>query len=189
MSWTIRAEDPGDAPAIEALTELCFGPGRYAKSAYRLREGVAPVAGLSFVAFEEGTLRGAVRFWPVVIGTVPALMLGPLVVQPEQRGRGIGIELMQTGLTAARAGGHLLVILVGDEPYYARVGFARVPRGQMNFPGPVDPARLLSLELVPGTLARARGPVLRLPPEDRVAASGAPVVLAPASAPLDPPGP
>src|SRR5215472_9438450 len=121
--WNIRPERPEDAPLVEALNAVSFGPGRYAKSAYRLREGVAAEAALSFVAVEKAALRGSVRFWPVIIGKTPALLLGPLAVQSDQRGRGIGIALMTRGMEEAKALGHRFIVLVGDPPYYGRVGF------------------------------------------------------------------
>lgn len=147
MPWTIRPETPDDAPLIVALTEAGFGPGRFAKSAYRLREAVDPVEGLGFVAIEEGMLRGSVRFWPILIGDAPALLLGPLAVQADQRGRGIGISLMTRGIAAAKEKNYSFILLVGDAPYYSRVGFSRLPPGQVQFPGPVDPGRLLGLAL------------------------------------------
>ena len=146
-SWTIRLEAPADAARIEALNAESFGPGRFAKAAYRLREGVAPVADLSMVAVEDGVLRGSVRFWPVRVGGVEALLLGPLAVESDQRGRGIGIALMQAGIDAAHRGPWPCILLVGDEPYYARVGFSRLPPGRVKFPGPVDPNRVLGLSL------------------------------------------
>ncbi len=171
--FTIRHERPQDAADIEALLDLSFGPGRYAKAAYRLREGVSPLVALSYVAEEDGALRGSIRYWPVRIGGTSAVMLGPLAVQPDQRGRGIGIGLMETSLAAAAELGHRLVILVGDEPYYARVGFGRVPSGRMTMPGPVDYARLLFRELAPGALDAAEGAILRAEPDEPVAARGA----------------
>ena len=161
--WDIRPEQPSDGTAVEALVERCFGPGRFAKSAYRLREGVASVPELSFVAIakEGGALLGSVHFWPIAVGGLPALLLGPLAVQPDLRGKGIGIMLMQRGLDAARARGHGVVIVVGDEPYYAKVGFARLPPGRLQFPGPVDPARVLGLSLKPGALVSLHGQVAR----------------------------
>lgn len=148
--WTIRSERPEDTPLVDALNKAAFGPGRFAKSAYRLREGVSQVGELSFVAVEDGKLRGSVRFWPVMIGARRALMLGPLAVETDQRGRGIGVALMERGIAEARAKGHEAVILIGDEPYYARVGFSRVPPGSIRFPGPVDPSRILGLALTAG---------------------------------------
>jgi predicted N-acetyltransferase YhbS len=159
--FVIRPEVAADAADIDELLDLSFGPGRYAKTAYRLREGVAALPALSFVAVEEGSLRGSIRYWPIAAAATPALLLGPLAVQPDQRGRGIGIGLMETSLEKARVLGHRLVILVGDEPYYARVGFTRVPKGRLTLPGPVDTARLLWRDLVPGASEGIAGAITR----------------------------
>jgi predicted N-acetyltransferase YhbS len=169
----IRAEEPADGRAIEALVARSFGPGRFAKSAYRLREGVDPEQDLSFVATEDGVLHGSVRFWPVFIGHRRALILGPLAVEPEQRGLGIGIALMQRGIEAARALGHSAIILVGDPPYYARVGFAPIKR--VRLPGPVDPSRVLGIALVEGALDSLEGPVTRARIDHPICADGAPL--------------
>src|ERR1700731_4254025 len=111
--WQIRAEEPGDGAEVEALVARSFGPGRFAKSAYRLREGVAPEAGLSFIAVEDGILKGSVRFWPIVVGEQRALLLGPLAVETNERGRGMGLALMQRGIEEARARGDRAILLVG----------------------------------------------------------------------------
>lgn len=163
--FEIEAERPEHGPAIEALLDLSFGPGRYAKAAQRLREGNEPVAALRYVAFsgegDERRMVGALSFWPVVIGGVPGLMLGPLAVEPQLRGKGCGIRLMEKGLADAKALGYRLVILVGDAPYYVRVGFGPVPPGRLTMPGPVDPARLLYRELDLGAFGRAKGPITK----------------------------
>lgn len=176
-SWQIRLEQPSDAGAVEALNAESFGPGRFAKSAYRLREGVASITALSFVAVEqaddEDVLRGSVRFWPVRVGGHEELLLGPLAVRSDQRGRGIGIALMQAGLEAARQGPWGGVLLVGDEPYYARVGFSRLPPGRVKFPGPVDQNRILGLSLKAGELLNLSGEVRRAQIDEPVCASGA----------------
>src|SRR5712671_5904394 len=111
--WEIRAESASDDAAVERLVDAGFGPGRFAKTAYRLREGVAPDARLSFVAENPrpAVLLGAVRFWPVIVGQSLALLLGPLAVDPKLRGRGIGIALMQRGLEEARVLGFESVVL------------------------------------------------------------------------------
>lgn len=171
--WAIRPERPEDAPSVEALVAASFGPGRFAKSTYRLREGVLPENGLSFVAIETGTLRGSVRFWPVIVGAEKTLLLGPLAVQSDQRGRGIGIDLMKCGLAEAKEKGWKSIVLVGDAPYYARVGFAPIPRGRIRFPGPVDPARILGLALQDGALDALEGEVARACIGDPVCADGA----------------
>lgn len=153
----ILLESPRHFAAIESLLDTAFGPGRFAKSAYRLREGTHPLPELCFVALREGELIGSVRYSPITIGGVRALLLGPLVVHPDYKNRGHGLSLMQTSLAAAKEKGHRLVVLVGDEPYYARAGFARLPVGKVRLPGPTDPSRLLGLELVSGEFERVSG--------------------------------
>ncbi len=64
-------------------------------------------------------------------------------------------------LDAARASGVRLVVLVGDEPYYGRFGFKPVPPGAITLPGPVNPLRLLAVELAPGALPDYRAWLLR----------------------------
>jgi predicted N-acetyltransferase YhbS len=172
-NWTIRPERPEDAPLVDALNAAAFGPGRFAKSAYRLREGVSQVDALAFVAIEKRALKGSVRFWPVAIGGHTVLMLGPLAVTQEQRGRGIGVALMERALDEARAQGYDAVILVGDEPYYARVGFSKLPPGRVVFPGPVDPARILGLSLKAGAALNLSGKVRRTTLDDPICADGA----------------
>ena len=175
QSWQVRSESPDDAPGVEALNQAAFGPGRFAKSAYRLREGVAPAPGLSFVAVEDGVLRGSVRFWPIRVGGQDALLLGPLAVESAQRGRGIGIALMQAGIEAAHRGPWGAILLVGDEPYYLKVGFSRLPPGRVKFPGPVDQNRILGLSLKSGELLTLSGQIRRAQIDDAVCADGAAV--------------
>jgi len=163
LSLVIRPEHSGDAEAIERLHERAFGPGRFARTAYRLREGAGHLMDLSFTAMVGTLLVGSVRMIPVCAGEVPALMLGPLTVEPAFEGRGIGAALMQRSIDAARARGDALVLLVGDEPYYSRFGFKRIPPRQLELPGPVDPQRFLALDLVEGTLDRAKGLVTPRP--------------------------
>ena len=160
LALTILAETASDAAAIERLVERTFGPGRFAKTAYRLREGRAHALALSFTARIGSLLVGSVRLTPVRIGEATALLLGPLTVEPPFRSHGIGRALIERALEDARAQGHKLVLLVGDESYYGRVGFRRVPKGQVKMPGPVDPARLLVNELVAGAFAGITGTIM-----------------------------
>jgi len=146
-----------DAEPIERLNERVFGPGRFARAAYRIRETTAADPRLSFVARVGTLLVGASAMTPIAIGEAPALLLGPLIVEPVFRSQGIGERLVTTSLEAAKAAGWKLVILVGDESYYARMGFQRAPKDRISLPGPVDPERLLYCELEPGALAVAQG--------------------------------
>ncbi|WP_407176476.1 GNAT family N-acetyltransferase [Bradyrhizobium sp. STM 3562] len=147
LSLTIAPEDPKDAQAIERLLERTFGPGRFVLSAYRLREHVDHLLDLSFTARIGTLLVGSVRQLPICVGDTKALLLGPLTVEPPFRGRGVGRALLERALKEAKAKGHRLVLLVGDEPYYSRVGFRKVPKSRATMPGPVDYDRLLVAEL------------------------------------------
>ena len=157
----LKPQTASDLAAIERLSERAFGPGRYARSAYRLREGVPADPALSFVACVGTFLVGSNQMTPIRCGDTPALLLGPLTVDPAFRSGGIGEALAQRSLDAAREAGHTLVLLVGDLPYYARFSFATVPEGKLTFCGPVDPARLLYCELVAGAFADVTGRVRR----------------------------
>ena len=159
LSVTILAETPTDAQAIERLHERTFGPGRFVLSAYRLREHVDHILDLSFTARIGTLLVGSVRQLPILIGDTRALLLGPLTIEPPFRGRGVGRALLDRALRDAKAKGHRLVLLVGDEAYYSRVGFKAVPKGRMTMPGPVDYSRLLVIELVEGAFNDVSGAI------------------------------
>ena len=159
--FKIKLETPGDENVLSELAAEAFGPGRFARSAYRVREGIPPVASLSLAGWRNGKLVGGIRFTAIGIGVQEnALLLGPLVVAPSEKGNGYGRSLAEAGLARAREEGFGLVLLVGDMPYYGRFGFVPVmPPGKIVLPGPVDLARLLALELQLGALATASGKV------------------------------
>jgi predicted N-acetyltransferase YhbS len=157
LSLIILPETPEDASAVERLHERTFGPGRYARTAFRIREGRCHLLDLSFTARIGPLLVGSLRLTPICIGETSALLLGPLTVEPPFRERGVGSALIKRALKEAKAKGHRLVVLVGDEPFYAKAGFKRIAKGQVKMPGPVDPARLLVAELAPGAFEGVSG--------------------------------
>ena len=157
LSVTILTEKPEDAAAIERLHERTFGPGRFVRASERIRERQAHQLGLSYTARIGTLLVGSVRMTRICVGDTPALLLGPLTIEPPFRDRGIGKALMERAMANAKAKGHRLVLLVGDEPYYARVGFKLIPKGQVKFDGPVDPGRMLYAELGEGAFAGVEG--------------------------------
>jgi predicted N-acetyltransferase YhbS len=157
LDLTILPETPDDAVAIERLHERTFGPGRYARSAFRIREGRDHLLELSFTARIGTLLVGSLRLTPICIGDTPALLLGPLTVEPPFRERGVGSAMIARALKDAKAKGHKLVVLVGDEPFYGKAGFKRIPKGLVKMPGPVNPARLLVAELEPGAFDDVSG--------------------------------
>ncbi|WP_439575748.1 GNAT family N-acetyltransferase [Phreatobacter sp.] len=154
----IADEQARHAEAREALLDAAFGEARLAKTCERLREGRLPAEGLALVAMLGERLVGTVRLWNVALGPQrPALMLGPLAVDGSIRSAGIGAMLMREALGRARDDGHRVVILVGDAPYYGRFGFSSRNMDRLWLPGPVDRARFLGLDLIPGALDGARG--------------------------------
>lgn len=159
LSLVLRPERAEDAVAIGRLEARAFGPGRFARTAYRLREGNPHRLDLGVTASVGSFLVGSVRMSPVRAGASGFLMLGPLAVDPSFEGRGIGTALTKAAIESARSAGEGLVMLVGDAPYYARFGFTPVPPGRLAMPGPVDPARLLWLELAEGFAAGLSGAI------------------------------
>ncbi len=155
----IRTEIAADAPQREHLLDRAFGKQRRRKTSERLREGRLPSEGLAFTAVDEtGKLLGTIRLWDVLAGSAgPALLLGPLAVDCKAQGRGIGAALMRHAIAEARLRGHRAIILVGDQPYYARFGFTPGTVADLHLPGPVERQRFLGLELAPGALDGAEG--------------------------------
>ncbi|MYZ46725.1 GNAT family N-acetyltransferase [Propylenella binzhouense] len=155
----IRPERPDDEPAIAALQRAAFGPGAYARAAFRVREQAPHDPALSYVSEVDGRLVGSVRLTPIEVGSARGYLLGPLVVDPAFKNLGYGKALVRHVLACARRGGERFVLLVGDEPYYGLFGFRRVPGGGVLMPGPADPARILVAELVPGAADGLAGTV------------------------------
>ena len=161
--YRLCPETDADTPEVEALLDLCFAPGRTALSSYRLRDGVPPVRELCLL-LRSGEAQGdalvaAIRYWPVRVGDLPVLLLGPVAVHPTAQGEGLGGFLMRESLSRAAAMGWERVMLVGDAPYYGRFGFSK--RDHVEMPPPTNPDRVLGLELHPGAWVGVRGAVTR----------------------------
>jgi predicted N-acetyltransferase YhbS len=146
-SLVLKPESPADAPAIEALVDAAFGPGRLAKSSERVREFAAFAPELSFCAFDAGRLIGSVRMWRVRVGEMPVIFLGPIAVDHAERRAGLGARLVEAACAAAKAAGETVVLLVGDAPYFARAGFTADHTAGVRMPGPTDQRRVLAVGL------------------------------------------
>ncbi|THK35493.1 N-acetyltransferase [Ensifer sp. MPMI2T] len=181
-TFVIDSENPGDVVARENLLDRAMGPDRRRKSSEKLRRGRVPAEGLALVARDEdGHVIGTVRLWNVEAGVdreghgVPALLLGPLAVDPTHEGRGIGGMLMRAAIQKAKNLGHGAILLVGDAAYYERFGFFAERAQHLVMPGPFERNRFLALELKDGWLDGAAGMLvasgrkLALPPLRRAA--------------------
>jgi predicted N-acetyltransferase YhbS len=156
--YKILRERPADTGDIEQLLDLAFGPNRLAKASYQYRDGVAPIPALSWIARDGAKLVGTLRYWPILVGAAetPALLLGPLAVDPTRRGEGIGRMLVARTIDQAALSGHRLVLLVADPGYYEQFGC--VPAAPFGFSMPNEkPERLWARPLAPGALAGVSG--------------------------------
>lgn len=158
--YRLEEETEADWWEVEALYDLCFAPGRTALSSYRLRDGVPPVAALCLtLRDDDGTLAAVIRYWPVRVGGLPVLLLGPVAVHPTRQGEGLGGFLIHESLAEARRLGWQRVMLVGDAPYYSRFGFRKLEG--VTMPPPTNPDRVLGFALVRGAWEGVQGAVTR----------------------------
>ena len=147
-AYEIVPDSPEHSDAVEALYDDVFGPGRFAKTAERLREGNSPIADASLVAIDSEGLTGVVRVWPVKVGEGGrAAFLGPIAVAERRRGNGVAFKLMERAIGVCREQGYAAVILVGDHEYYERFSFHRAGEGRFTLPGPVEQHRVLIRDL------------------------------------------
>jgi predicted N-acetyltransferase YhbS len=164
MSYEILPATAADTPKIELLLDRTFGYDRFEKTVYRLREGRPPVADLGFVArHADGGLLASIQYWPILIEDAPAILLGPLAVEPALQGQGYGKALVRHSLSEAKRQGHRLCVVVGAPGYYGPFGFQSAPAAGLVLPGPVDLPRFQVLELQAGALEGVSGPIRRVP--------------------------
>ncbi|WEX10380.1 N-acetyltransferase [Chelativorans sp. AA-79] len=160
LGYSIAPETPADIAAREALLDRAMGAKRRRKTSEKLRRGRLPAEGLAFSARgADGALLGTLRLWDVRLGHAgaPALLLGPLAVEPTLKGAGIGKALMRHAIAEATRLGHRAILLMGDAPYYARFGFSAEKTDRLAMPGPYEKERFLALELAGGALEGAHG--------------------------------
>lgn len=161
--FQIQSERPQDGPAIEQLLDLAFGADRWTRPSYRLRDGVPAVLSLCFTVQADGKVVGAIRFWPVAIDyTTPALLLGPIAVHPDCECQGIGTQLVQKGIQAARQQGHAIIVAIGNLSFLGRFGFRRGGDYGLVLPGAKHDNRFVALALAPGALDGKAGTVTRV---------------------------
>lgn len=147
---TLHSETPQDGPLVDALVDRAFGPGRFTKVSERVREFATFAPELSVCAFSDERLMGCARMWHVRVGGVRAMFLGPFAVEQGERNAGFGARMINRACEQAALAGETHVVLVGDEPYFSRVGFAAAPGRDVRMPGPVDQRRVLVRALADG---------------------------------------
>jgi len=156
----VRSATPADEAFVDELQAIAFGPGRFARTAFRVRERFPIDPSLSLIAEVEGTPCGSVWMTPISIGGVDGYMLGPLATHPNFRKRGAGKLLArEVSRRALERGEGSFIILVGDFDYYGPLGYVQMPEGNVIWPGPVDPKRVLLHSMDPTLAVRLKGPI------------------------------
>jgi len=156
----VRPATTDDDAFIDELQAIAFGPGRFARTAFRVRERFPIDPSLSLVAEVDGTPCGSVWMTPVNVGGINGYLLGPLATHPDFRRRGAGKLLARevTKLALSRNEGKF-VLLVGDRDYYCPLGWEPTTLGAIVFPGPVDPTRVLVYSSDPSLAKTLAGPI------------------------------
>lgn len=142
--FSLRLQNTQDLPWVEELHARVFGPGRFARTAFRVREILPVDPDLCLIA-ELGDQRvGSVWMTPITLGKQNGYLLGPLAADPSYQNKGVG-RLLVKSVTQLALKKHTegFVLLVGDASYYAPLGFMASRPGAITFPGPVDPKRVL----------------------------------------------
>ena len=156
----VRLEVPSDAAWIEALHEHCWGPGRFARAAFRIRERYGVEEALCLVAELEGVPVANVKMAPINLAGQNGYLLGPLATDPNRRKLGAGKLLVRTvSAKAFENPACQFVLLVGDAPYYGPLGFGPTLPNRIQFPAPVDPERVLVSTRENGMVARLKGSI------------------------------
>jgi putative acetyltransferase len=164
MSWEIRAEKPGDVPAVREVNRLAFGREDEARLVDDLRSGTH--ARISLVARREDKTIGHAMFSALSIETkhssVEALALAPVAVVPEAQGQGIGSALVQEGLRRCVGLGYSIVVVLGEPDYYSRFGFSSTLARKLR--SRYSGEAFMALELAPRALNDVEGDVRYPPP-------------------------
>lgn len=144
---------------MQNLFEKHLGPGRFARTAYRVREQATAKKLEGINVFDKDKLVGTVSITPLLIAKdTLAYLLGPLLIDKSHRSKGLGQELIKDAIELAKNNKAKAILLVGDIAYYKKAGFKQIPMSQITLPGPVDPQRLLIFEISEGALETLKGP-------------------------------
>ena len=144
----IRLAHDKDLKNIEKLLDEAFGPGRYARTAYRYREKHNLISEYSYIYQDNKQLLASISFSQIFINNKSeGLLLGPLAVKPGHVGKGYGVALVETTIKLIKKSKkYSFIVLVGDIDYYRRFNFKQISQ-PLNFVGPVNPDRVLILNL------------------------------------------
>lgn len=161
--YEIALQTDADSKIVDALMDEAFGLNRHARSVWNLRPGM-PIAEMCFVLRDNGIAVGSLRFWEVMLGSHAILLLGPLAVQPDLRGKGYGKALVSAGLSQAKSFSWPVILVSGEVDYYPKFGFVPAAPYGIKWPGFIESERLQFFELKDGFLDSLAGQDLTVRP-------------------------
>ena len=126
----IREEQSEDIPIIREVNKRAFGQPQEADVVDELRRNCNDL--MSLVAVAQDQVVGHILFSPATIESedriVRGVGLAPMAVLPEYQRKGVGAELIRTGITRLEGKGCPFVIVLGHAEYYPRFGFETASR-------------------------------------------------------------
>ena len=148
-SFIINQETIADSIALVNLHSKLFGPARFTRAAHLIRENGCHRLDLCFTIYKNNNLIGSIRITPILIGQKKALLLGPLAIDHNYHGIGLGSKLMKKSMKniLAKKLDDELIFLIGDFAYYNKFGFKHIDASNIILPSPVDKKRILAFEI------------------------------------------
>lgn len=169
MELKVKQENKLDYNAVYNINKLAFGEEGEAKLVELLRNSKAFVPELSLVATIGSNIIGHILFTKIKIIDInqnefESLALAPMAVNPEFQKKGIGRQLIKTGLDKAREMNFKSVIVLGHKNYYPKFGFKPTKKWGITAPYDVPTSAFMGLELVTDGFKDVRG-IVKYPKE------------------------
>ena len=144
----IRQITKDDNEKILKLLNQSFGPGRFARSVYRLREIKGRETDFSYVNEKNNEILSSIQYFQTYLNEdLLGLLLGPLAVEPRYRGQGFGEALVEKTIQIIKKETNYdFILVIGDNEYYKKFGFEKIKHG-LNFFGPVNIDKVLILDI------------------------------------------
>lgn len=173
MTVEIRAEEPGDAGAVQQVIAAAFrATGGRADAVVpevalhrALCRDPARIPALCLVAVRDGRVVGQLTSSHGTLtgaggGRRPLAGVGPVAVAPAEQGSGVGRALLTAVIERARRSGEPALVLLGDPSFYGRFGFRPAAAAGITPPDPAwgEHFQVLVLAAGPPPAGRFRYP-------------------------------
>lgn len=130
---------------------------------YELRKRETYIPELELVAEENNTLIGHIMFTKQVVKTKQedyiGLLVAPLCVKLEERGKRVGEKLMRAGFEKAKELGYTAAFLIGDSNYYKKFGYQQTGKFGIKNIAEVPDQYVLGCEIIKNSLENIEGTI------------------------------